>query len=103
MPASSPSACGALIEDNLGLTISGGVAMALDGDNAQSLLSRADAALYSGKAAGRNRDLSPHRRRHRAGRRDRRRRPKRPSSKNRADTPGHLALRTRLLAPSRRA
>jgi hypothetical protein len=29
--------------------------MALDGDNAQSLLSRADAALYSGKAAGRNR------------------------------------------------
>jgi len=29
--------------------------VALDGDNAQSLLSRADAALYSGKAAGRNR------------------------------------------------
>ncbi len=44
-----------LIEESLGLTISGGVAMALDGDNAQSLLSRADAALYSGKAAGRNR------------------------------------------------
>jgi diguanylate cyclase len=44
-----------LIETSLGLTISGGVAMALDGDNAQSLLSRADAALYSGKAAGRNR------------------------------------------------
>ena len=38
-----------------GLTVSGGVAMALDGDNAQTLLSRADAALYSGKAAGRNR------------------------------------------------
>jgi diguanylate cyclase (GGDEF)-like protein len=44
-----------LIDANLGITISGGVAMALDGDNAQSLLSRADAALYSGKAAGRNR------------------------------------------------
>lgn len=44
-----------LVESSLGLTISGGVAMALDGDNAQSLLSRADAALYSGKAAGRNR------------------------------------------------
>ncbi len=45
----------AAVEANLGLTVSGGVAMALDGDNAQSLLSRADAALYSGKAAGRNR------------------------------------------------
>jgi diguanylate cyclase (GGDEF)-like protein len=45
----------ATIESSLSLTISGGVAMALDGDNAQTLLSRADAALYSGKAAGRNR------------------------------------------------
>jgi diguanylate cyclase (GGDEF)-like protein len=44
-----------IIESSLGLTISGGVTSALDGDNAQSLLSRADAALYSGKAAGRNR------------------------------------------------
>jgi diguanylate cyclase len=44
-----------LIDESLALTVSGGVAMALDGDNAQSLLSRADAALYSGKAAGRNR------------------------------------------------
>jgi diguanylate cyclase (GGDEF)-like protein len=43
------------VETSLGLTISGGVTTALDGDNAQSLLSRADAALYSGKAAGRNR------------------------------------------------
>ncbi len=43
------------VENSLGITISGGVATALDGDNAQSLLSRADAALYSGKAAGRNR------------------------------------------------
>ena len=47
----------ATIEASLGITISGGVAMALDGDNAQSRLSRADAALYSGKAAGRNRIL----------------------------------------------
>jgi diguanylate cyclase (GGDEF)-like protein len=45
----------AIVESSLGLTISGGVATALDGDNSQSLLSRADAALYSGKAAGRNR------------------------------------------------
>jgi diguanylate cyclase (GGDEF)-like protein len=44
-----------MVEGDLGLTISGGVAMALDGDNSQTLLSRADAALYSGKAAGRNR------------------------------------------------
>ena len=43
------------VETDLGITISGGVTAALDGDNAQSLLSRADAALYSGKAAGRNR------------------------------------------------
>jgi diguanylate cyclase len=43
------------VETSLGVTISGGVTAALDGDNAQSLLSRADAALYSGKAAGRNR------------------------------------------------
>jgi len=45
----------ATVENSLGLTISGGVAMALDGDTPQSLLSRADSALYSGKAAGRNR------------------------------------------------
>jgi len=44
-----------LVEASLGLTISGGVAMALDGDNAQSLLSRADSALYRAKAGGRNR------------------------------------------------
>ncbi|MBI3838457.1 MAG: GGDEF domain-containing protein [Planctomycetia bacterium] len=43
------------IGSGLGLTVSGGLAMAIDGDNAQTLLSRADAALYSGKAAGRNR------------------------------------------------
>ncbi|MGD9724093.1 MAG: GGDEF domain-containing protein [Pirellulales bacterium] len=44
-----------LVESNLGLTISGGVAQAVEGDNSQGLLSRADAALYSAKAAGRNR------------------------------------------------
>jgi diguanylate cyclase len=43
------------IERNLPLTISGGVAGAVDGDGMQTLLARADAALYSAKAAGRNR------------------------------------------------
>jgi len=43
------------IEQKLPLTISGGVASAVDGDNPQTLLARADAALYSAKAAGRNR------------------------------------------------
>jgi diguanylate cyclase (GGDEF)-like protein len=42
------------VEENLPLTISGGVAAAVDGDGPQTLLSRADAALYSAKAAGRN-------------------------------------------------
>ncbi len=42
------------IEQNLPLTLSGGVAGAVDGDNPQTLLARADAALYSAKAAGRN-------------------------------------------------
>jgi len=45
----------ARIEANLSLTVSGGVAVATDGDNPQTVLSRADAALYSAKAAGRNR------------------------------------------------
>ena len=43
------------LEQSLPLTISGGVAAAVDGDNPQTLLARADAALYSAKAAGRNR------------------------------------------------
>jgi len=43
------------VEQNLPLTLSGGVAAAVDGDGPQTLLSRADAALYSAKAAGRNR------------------------------------------------
>ena len=36
------------------LTVSGGVAEALDGDSHESLLARADAALYGAKSAGRN-------------------------------------------------
>ena len=43
------------IEQALPLTISGGVACAVDGDTPPTLLARADAALYSAKAAGRNR------------------------------------------------
>jgi diguanylate cyclase (GGDEF)-like protein len=39
----------------LKITVSGGVAQALDGDNPTSLLGRADQALYGAKAAGRNR------------------------------------------------
>lgn len=44
----------AAIESSVGLTVSGGVAQALDGDSPQTLLSRADEALYAAKAAGRN-------------------------------------------------
>ena len=54
-PASSPTGCGSRSSRMLPLTISGGVAAAVDGDGPQTLLSRADAALYSAKAAGRNR------------------------------------------------
>jgi len=43
------------IEQALPLTISGGVSGAVDGDTPPTLLARADAALYSAKAAGRNR------------------------------------------------
>lgn len=43
-----------LIEEELSLTISGGVAEAVHGDTTQTLLSRADSALYSAKANGRN-------------------------------------------------
>jgi diguanylate cyclase len=42
------------IEENLPLTVSAGVAQATEGDNPQTLLARADAALYGAKAAGRN-------------------------------------------------
>jgi diguanylate cyclase len=44
-----------LVEDSLGVTISGGVSMAVESDDPHSLLSRADAALYSAKSSGRNR------------------------------------------------
>ncbi len=40
---------------SLPLTVSVGVAHAVDGDNTQTLLARADAALYGAKAAGRDR------------------------------------------------
>ncbi len=39
----------------LPVTLSGGVAVALDGDGPETLLARADAALYAAKSAGRNR------------------------------------------------
>jgi len=43
------------IEQQLPLTLSCGAAQAGEGDNPQTLLARADAALYGAKAAGRNR------------------------------------------------
>jgi diguanylate cyclase len=43
------------LQEDMHLTVSGGVTAALDGDTADSILSRADAALYQAKAAGRNR------------------------------------------------
>ncbi len=44
----------ARVQTEMPLTVSCGVATALDGDTADSLLARADAALYRAKAAGRN-------------------------------------------------
>jgi hypothetical protein len=43
-----------VIEEEMSLTISGGIAEAASDDTHQSLLSRADSALYSAKANGRN-------------------------------------------------
>ena len=43
------------VETELAITLSGGVASALDGDTSDSLLARADAALYAAKSEGRNR------------------------------------------------
>jgi diguanylate cyclase (GGDEF)-like protein len=37
------------------LTLTGGVSLAVEGDDPQTLLARADAALYAAKSAGRNR------------------------------------------------
>ena len=42
------------IERTSSLTVSSGVAMVADGDDAKTLLTRADSALYAAKAAGRN-------------------------------------------------
>ncbi len=42
------------IEQQMTLTVSGGVAMAMGGDTQDLLIARADNALYSAKAAGRN-------------------------------------------------
>jgi len=44
----------AMVEKRLPLTVSGGVATVLDGDTADSLLRRAEAALHGAKAAGGN-------------------------------------------------
>jgi len=44
----------ATIEQEMPITVSGGVATALDGDTPESLIARADSALYAAKAAGRN-------------------------------------------------
>ncbi len=43
-----------LVETNLAITVSGGVAEAMDGESEERLLERADEALYHSKAAGRN-------------------------------------------------
>jgi diguanylate cyclase len=40
--------------EDVPVTISGGVAAAMDGDNPRTILARADSALYSAKAGGRN-------------------------------------------------
>ena len=43
-----------IVADQTPITISGGVALALDGDTPESLVARADMALYGAKMAGRN-------------------------------------------------
>lgn len=44
----------AKVEQQMPLTVSGGITAALDGDTQDSLFARAESALYSAKAAGRN-------------------------------------------------
>ena len=43
------------VANRLGITVSGGIAAAQEGDAADALIARADAALYGAKSAGRNR------------------------------------------------
>ncbi|MEE9602045.1 MAG: GGDEF domain-containing protein [Thermoguttaceae bacterium] len=43
-----------LVAEELSITVSGGIAAAVAGDTPNSLLARADSALYGAKAAGRN-------------------------------------------------
>jgi len=57
----------AKVEETLKLTLSGGVATALDGDNPHSLLTRADAALYKRQSGRPQSGFLPQRRRDRAG------------------------------------
>ena len=45
----------AVVESQMAITISGGVTAAREGDTQESLIARADAALYGAKSAGRNR------------------------------------------------
>lgn len=45
----------ARVESQLAITVSGGVAAAQEGDTQETLVARADTALYSAKTAGRNR------------------------------------------------
>lgn len=45
----------AQVEKQLVITVSGGVSAAQEGDTPETLIARADAALYSAKSAGRNR------------------------------------------------
>ncbi len=50
----------AKVEQQTQITISGGVAMALDGETKDDLLNRADAAMYQAKNSGRNRICRHH-------------------------------------------
>ena len=45
----------AQLENRLTITISGGVAAAVEGDAQETLIARADASLYDAKSSGRNR------------------------------------------------